>query len=76
MMHALLAWTPFLDPIPLDRYWLWLLPPLVAVIAVVWKALKVRDMRHLPRQATVLWAQILAFMALAAVALWLFTEVV
>ena len=76
MQQLLLAWTPFLEPIPMDRYWLWLLPPLVAVIAVVWKTLKVRDLSRLPRQATILWAQILAFMLLAAAALWLVTEIV
>jgi hypothetical protein len=71
-----LAYRPFLDPLPLDRYWLWLLPPLAIVVAIVYKAIKLPDLSNLPRQASVLAAQIVAFMILAAIALWLLNLVV
>ena len=48
--------------------------PLVAAIAVVYKALKLDDLRRLPWQALQLTGKILAILALAAVGLWLLTE--
>lgn len=72
---SLLAYRPFLDPLPVQSYWL-LLPPLVIVIAIVYKTIKLDDLARLPRQAAVLAAQIVAFMLLAAAALWLIVELV
>lgn len=66
----------FLEPMPLDDYWLLLLPPLAIVIAIVYKTIKLDDLTKLPRQATYLAAQILVFMVLAAAGLWLVTELV
>ncbi|MCE9588996.1 MAG: hypothetical protein K8S99_00550 [Planctomycetes bacterium] len=71
----MLAYTPFRDPMPLDTYWLLLLPPLVLAIALVYKTIKLDDLSLLPRQATFLAGQIIAFMVLAAAALWLITEI-
>lgn len=68
---SLLAYRPFLDPLPLDDYWLVLMLPLVLAIAVVYKAIKAEDVRLLPRQSAFLALQIVAFMVLAAGALWL-----
>lgn len=77
MMQTLLAsYRPFLDPLPLDTWWLMLLPPLVVAVAVVYKTIKLDDLRRLPRQAVILSAQIIVFMILAAAALWLLTELV
>ncbi|MFW5682634.1 MAG: hypothetical protein ACOC1G_06475 [Phycisphaeraceae bacterium] len=72
---ALLAWRPFLDPIDVTGYRLWLMLPLILVVAVVYKAIKIDDLRKLPKQATVLFLQIFAFMVLALIALWLLTEI-
>ena len=69
-----LAWRPFFEPLPLDTYWMLLLPPLVLAISVVYKAIKLDDLSQLPRQALFLTGQIIAFMILAAAALWLVTE--
>jgi len=74
-MFTLLV-VPFLAPLPLDRYWLLLLLPLVVAIAIVYKTIKLEDLSQLPRQAAFLTGQIVAFMVLAAAALWLVTEVV
>lgn len=74
MIALLLAYRPFLDPLPIDGYWLLL--PLVIAIAVVYKTIKVDDLVRLPREATILATQIMIFMVLAAVALWLLVELV
>ncbi len=77
-LSAILAagYRPFLDPLPLDTYWLLLLPPLAIAVALVYKTIKVENLADLPRQAAFLAAQIVAFMILAAAALWLLTELV
>jgi len=70
-----LAYLPFVHPLPLDTYWLLLMPPMVLAIAIVYKAIKLDDLAELPKQAMFLTAQILAFMVLAAAALWLLSEI-
>lgn len=70
-----LAYRPFLDPLPLDTYWLLLMPPMAIAIALVYKAIKLDNLDDLPKQASYLAFQIVAFMAMAAVALWLVTEI-
>ncbi len=71
-----LAFRPFLEPLPIDRYWMLLLIPLVAGISVTYKAVKVDKLSKLPRESTVLALQIIAFMIMAAAGLWLITELV
>ena len=73
---CVLAFRPFLEPVPMDRYWMLLLLPLVIGVAVVYKAIKVDRLEKLPRESAVLAAQIVAFMAMAAAALWMLTEIV
>ncbi len=73
---ALLGYRPLLEPLPVGPYWLWLLPPLAVVVAVVYKAIKLEDLAALPRQAAFLALQIIVFMVLAAAALWVIVEVV
>jgi len=71
-----LGFRPFLEPLPLDLYWMFLLIPMVVAISVVYKTIKTDRLRKIPRESAVLSAQIVAFMALAAAALWLLTELV
>jgi len=73
---VILAYRPFLEPLPIDDYWVWLVIPLVLAICIVYKTIKDDDLRKLPRQAASLTAQVLIFMVLAATALWLVTELV
>ena len=73
---ALLAFRPFLDPVPVDQYWMLMLLPMVIAIAVVYKTIKTDRLEKIPREATVLAAQIVAFMVMAAAALWMLTELV
>lgn len=76
MISCILAYRPFLDPLPVSDYWLALLVPLVLVISVVYKTIRLSDLSKLPRQATVLAVQIVGFMVLAAGSLWLLTELI
>lgn len=76
LLTTTLAFRPFLDPIPGDRYWMLMLVPMVVAIAVVYKTIKTDRLQKVPREAAVLAAQIVAFMAMAAAALWLLTELV
>lgn len=68
---ALLAYRPFLDPAPIDRYWLWFLLPLIVVIALVYRTIKTETLEGLLRRAGYLAFQISVFMVLAAAALYL-----
>lgn len=71
-----LAFRPFFDPLPIDGYWMLLLIPMVICIAVVYKTIKTDRLHKIPREASILAAQIVAFMVLAALALWMLTELV
>lgn len=68
----MLAFTPFLDPLPIwSPEWLWvlLLIPLCAGVAVVYKAVKCQAVSSIPREAVILFITILVGMFLAAAAL-------
>lgn len=71
-----LAYRPFLDPLPVDDFWLVLLIPLVFAIALVYKAIKLDDFSHLWRHTALLALQIAGFMGLAAIVLWVVGRVV
>ncbi len=70
----MLAFRLFHEPLPLERHWLLLVVPLVVVIAVVYKTIKIDDLSQLPRQSAWLSVQILFFLVLAEATLWLVTE--
>ncbi|MEM7576814.1 MAG: hypothetical protein AAF328_04995 [Planctomycetota bacterium] len=78
MPAPMLAWRPFLEPLPIDSGWLWLSVPLVLGVAVVYKTIKLpqANLRELPQESLKLAAQVLLFMAFAALLLttltWLF----
>ena len=65
----ILAWVPFLYPLPIWDYWPWLLVPLTAGVAIVYKSVKCQSMRHVPREALVIFVWILVGMVAAAGAL-------
>lgn len=66
-----LLYTPFVDYINISSYWFLLLIPLAVSIAVVYKALKVRNVRQLPAAAAALSVTILVGMIIAAGILYL-----
>jgi hypothetical protein len=68
----LLAFTPLYDPLPalypqMSDYWLWCVIPLVLAISIVYKATRLENLRNLPREATIMTAQMLIVMVVAAV---------
>ncbi len=70
----LLAFRPFLDPLPIWRLppWLWmpcLLVPLIIGVAIVYKSIKCRKMSMVPKESAELTGWILLFMFVAAVVL-------
>lgn len=75
MTNFLLAYRPFIDPLPIGNSPMWalLFVPLVILVALAYKTIKLRNLEKLPRQSVVLCLQIFAFMGAAAVALWVLT---
>ena len=71
-----LAYRPFLDPIPLDGYWMLMLLPIALAISIIYKCTKLKDLSQLPRQAATMTVQIVVFMAAAAAVIWTITEVI
>ena len=66
---APLSYTLFVDPLPIWNYWPVLLIPLAAAVAIVYKAIKLPDMRDVPWQAFVITLWIVFGMAGGAVLL-------
>lgn len=62
MIHALptLAYTPFIDPLPIQSVWYLTLPVLAFGVALAYKAVRVRDLARYPRQVAMFTVQILA----------------
>ena len=68
MIQGLLAYTPFLDPMPMPGGMWWLtLAPLALGIAVVYKAIKLDDLRRYPKQVVMMTTQIVVVMIALAV---------
>lgn len=64
-----LAYIPFLYPLPVWDAWPWLLLPLVLAVSIVYKSIKCRTMRQVPRETLVIFVWILIGMLSAATAL-------
>ena len=63
----MLAYTPFLDPLDLHALWWLTMAPLALGISIVYKAIRVGDLRHYWRGVLVMTLQVLLGMvALAA----------
>jgi prolipoprotein diacylglyceryltransferase len=71
MIAALLAqgYRPFLTPLPVWDYWYALIVPLCFAVSVVYKAMRCKSMRDVPRQAALITLYILLAMVAAAVLL-------
>lgn len=63
------AYAPFLHPLPVWDYWVWLLLPLCFAVAVVYKSVRVDAMGRVPAEAVKFTVWIVVGMALAAAAL-------
>ena len=62
-------YVPFIYPLPIWDAWPWLIIPLCAGVAIVYKSVKCGTMHEVPRQALVIFVWILVGMGAAAAAL-------
>jgi hypothetical protein len=69
MPLPVVAFRPFLEPLPVWDFWYLLAIPLCVGIAVVWKSVKCRTMAEVPRESAVLLLWILGGFAAAAAVL-------
>ena len=67
---ALRAFEPFRQPLSVWDYWYLLLIPLCVGISIVYKSIKCREMKQVPREATVIFSMIMLGMVTAAVGLY------
>jgi hypothetical protein len=75
-LSSILCYVPFLYPLPIWDYWYLLLIPLSAAVAVVYKSLKLANMRDVPRQAFAITLWILVGMSAGAAGLALIVWIV
>ena len=64
----------FVHPVQMGQNALWLVLPLCAVVAVVYKAVRVQHVRQLPLQVLGLWAYILAGLTALSVAFYMLLD--
>ena len=69
-MSGLLAYIPFVTPLPVWNYWAWLLVPLCAAVAIVYKTIKCRYVHEIPRQAAAITVWIIVSMIAVAAGIW------
>jgi hypothetical protein len=62
-------YVPFVYPLPIWDYWPWLILPLCAGVAIVYKSVKCGTMKEVPREALVIFVWMLVGFACAAGAL-------
>jgi hypothetical protein len=67
--YAQQPFRAFWQPLPVWDYWYILLVPLCLGISIVYKSIKCRTMRQVPREAAVIFLMIMMGMILAAAAL-------
>mgnify|MGYP001279889871 CR=1 FL=1 len=66
----ILAYTPFVNPLPVWDQWMALLLPLVALFSIAYKSIKCRAMADVPRESAHIFVLCLLGMAAAAAVLW------
>ena len=69
------SFRPFWQPLPVWNYWYLLLLPLCVGVSIVYKAIKCRDMKQVPREAAVIFVMIILGMVLAAAVLLILVRV-
>lgn len=70
-----LAYTPFIDALPLHDTWYLLIVPMSILLAIGYKAVRCSDMRKYPREVVIFVIQILGAMALLAAGFTIFVNV-
>ena len=72
--NVLLGYTPFMQPLPAWDVWYLLALPLCAAVSVVYKSIRCRSMRKVPREAAKATAWIILGLVSAAAALMVMVE--
>ena len=75
MTGLLLAWRPFLDPLPVHSYWYLFLVPMSFLIAMVYKAARVRSLERYWPNVIIMTIQIVLGMIALVIASYLFVMV-
>lgn len=57
-----LAWRPFIDPMDAHDWWFLLLFPIALLVSLSWKAVRIDDVKRLPRPVLVMTAQVVLAM--------------
>lgn len=70
-----LAYMPFVHPLPVWDYWIALLVPLVGLFSIAYKGIKCRSVADVPRESAHIFVLCLLGMAAAAGILWLLVAV-
>jgi len=68
-LPTMLAYTPFVTPLPIWDYWMVLLLPLSIAVAIVYKSIKCQSMNQVPREAAIITVWIIVGFTLAGAAL-------
>ncbi|MFI4881109.1 MAG: hypothetical protein ACIAQU_00835 [Phycisphaerales bacterium JB064] len=58
----MLAWRPLLDPIDAHTWWFLLIFPVAFLVSLSWKAIRIDDIRRLPRAVVVMTVQVVLAM--------------
>jgi NAD/NADP transhydrogenase beta subunit len=64
-----LAYTPFVDGLPVWNYWMWLILPMIVGVSIVYKCVKCAKMSEVPKQAAIIAVMITLGLLAAAIAL-------
>ncbi|MCA9303028.1 MAG: hypothetical protein KC996_02790 [Phycisphaerales bacterium] len=68
-MMQTLAYTPFIDSLPVHNEWYLLIIPIAIFIAIGYKAIRCTDIKNYPREVFVFTMQILIGLGLLAAAM-------
>jgi len=69
-----LAYTPFIDALPLHDAWYLLIVPMTIFLAIGYKAVRCSNMKHYPKEVVFFVVQILGVMALLAIGFTIFVN--
>lgn len=61
-MVQMLARRPLIDPIDAHAWWFMLLLPIALLVSLAWKAVRVDDIKQLPRPVLVMTVQVILAM--------------
>jgi len=70
----MIGWQVFLNPIEMGSGYVWLVLPLCAVLAIVYKSIRVQHLGRLPLAILELWGYMLGGFVVVGLAFWLLSE--